>query len=636
MSLSRCHRVRFLPEGAWVQVLPSETLKDAARKIGIEMMSACGGQGTCKKCGVRVLSGKCRMGMDLLSPALKARGHILACQAYPEDDLTVEVPVESRLTGAGALLRHEEIAVPGYESGPDRYPLSPLARKVHVTVDPPTLSENMCDLDRLLKSLRTHSDSPATPTISLPVLRKLPQLLRANDGKVAITIVHLGDHDEIVQVDPSPQPHPCVGLAIDIGTTTVTVYLVNLKTGDTLQRLSTYNEQFVYGEDVITRIVHASRSEENLDDLRQAALRTVNGLIDQSLTAEGYAPEDLSCAVVAGNTTMTHLFLGVNPKHIRLAPYIPAAVDFPPVKAGETGLHINPQGYIFPLPSVGSYVGGDIVAGALSSGIADSSEMRMLVGVGTNGGVVVGNEEFLVASACSIGPAFEGGGITCGMRSVPGAIHRVTIEDKGNRIHLETVGDEKPIGLCGSGLVEALASLVRSGALDRSGNFSRDAARLRITDEDNDPEFVLLASEETQLCRDLALATSDVKNLMRAKAALFSGMQHLVTSIGLTMADIKRIYVAGAFGSHMDIRSAVEIGMLADVEASRHIVVGNSSVKGARLCLLSQEALREATSIAAKMTYLELSVDPTYMDEFMAANFLPHTNLSLFPSVSAQ
>jgi len=214
--------------------------------------------------------------------------------------------------------------------------------------------------------------------------------------------------------------------------------------------------------------------------------------------------------------------------------------------------------------------------------------------------------------------------------------NRVTIEDKGNRIHLETVGDEKPIGLCGSGLVEALASLVRSGALDRSGNFSRDAARLRITDEDNDPEFVLLASEETQLCRDLALATSDVKNLMRAKAALFSGMQHLVTSIGLTMADIKRIYVAGAFGSHMDIRSAVEIGMLADVEASRHIVVGNSSVKGARLCLLSQEALREATSIAAKMTYLELSVDPTYMDEFMAANFLPHTNLSLFPSVSAQ
>jgi len=636
MPSARQHRVRFLPEGAWVEVSPAESLKDAAQKIGIPIMSVCGGQGTCEKCAVRVLSGRYRLATEIESPFLRARGYILACQAFPAEDMTVEVPVESRLSGASALLQHHEIVVPGYEAGLDRYPLNPLAEQVLLSVAKPSLSENLCDFDRLLKSLREKVGSSVKTSINLSALRQLPRSLRAAEGTVAVTIVHINGESEIIRLNPHPDPPPCLGLAIDVGTTTVTVFLVNLKTGETLQRLSTYNEQFIYGEDVITRIIHASRSEENLEALRQAALRTVNGLIDQCLAEAGFVPDDLACAVVAGNTTMTHLFLGIDPSYIRLEPYIPAATDFPPIKAKEVGLHIHPEGYVFSLPCVGSYVGGDIVAGVLTCGVAEGNEMRMLADLGTNGEVVVGNNEFLVAAACSIGPAFEGGGITCGMRSVPGAIERVEIEGGGERVSVKTVGDEKPIGLCGSGLVEALAALVRSGILDRSGNFNSGAGRTRISDEDGYPEFVLLPAAETGLGRDITITTSDVKNLIRAKAALFSGMRHLVSSIGVTIGDMERIYVAGAFGSHLDIRSAIEIGMLADVDAGKHIVVGNSSVKGARLCLLSQEAMKEAAAIANKMTYLELSVDPTYMEQFMAANFLPHTDLSLFPTVTGE
>jgi uncharacterized 2Fe-2S/4Fe-4S cluster protein (DUF4445 family) len=634
MSLEKRNRVRFLPEGVWVEVSPDETLMEAARRIGIEIASACGGQGTCGRCKVRILSGKARSKKEVGSPALARMGYVLSCQTYPEEDLTVEIPMDSRVGRARATIRHEEIEAPGYEVGLERYPLNPLARKLALSIPKPSLLENVNDLTRLSNAIRKEIGWSGDIDISLSALRGLPELLRKGEWKVTVTLGKIGDRLEIIRVEPGWSNTPPLGLAIDVGTTTITVYLVDLRNGKTIQRLATYNEQFIYGEDVITRIIYASKGEGNLEGLRQAALRSVNQLIEEALKEEGYELWDISCAVLAGNTTMTHIFLGIDPKYIRLEPYIPAAVRFPPIRAKEIGLKMNPDGYVFAIPCVGSYVGGDVVAGTLISGISESKGIGMLVDIGTNGEIVVGNEEFMVSCACSMGPAFEGGGITCGMRSVSGAIHRVRIGEGGEEVWVGTIGGERAIGICGSGLIELLASLLDAGILDMSGNFRKDMRCSRLREVDGEDEFVLLWSYETGLGRDMTITQSDIKNLIRAKAAMYAGIRYLLKSVGIDLKDVERIYVAGAFGSHLDIRSAIRIGMFPDIGEERYVVTGNSSVKGARLALLSYDALKAMDMVASKITYIELSTETSYMEEFVSANFLPHTDLSLFPSVT--
>ncbi len=640
-------RIRFLPEGVSIFVEESTPVLLAARDAGIEIASVCGGQGTCGKCLVRLLSGKARMTerVSMISEELRSEGYTLACQTFPVEDLVVEVPVESRLAFSEEAIKHIELEVPEHEAGLNVYPPSPMAIKVHIKMHPPSLTDNISDLTRLLNAVKralsekqgltgAQFDIGRPMRVSINALRQLPFAARAGGWEVTVTLVNCLDYWEVVRITPGVDERHVYGAAIDVGTTTVTVHIVDLKTFETVQRLAKYNEQFVFGEDVISRIAYASRNANGLNELREAALKTINSLLKHAVSSLGISHDDIACATVAGNTVMTHLLLGIDPANIRIEPYIPAATVFPPLKASDAGIAIHQDGCVLIFPCVASYVGGDIVAGTLISGMSLRDEICLLIDMGTNGEMVLGNRDFMVACACSIGPAFEGSGITCGMRSVRGAISSVRIDPKNLDVSVKTIGDAKPIGICGSGLVDLLAEMRHANIIDMAGNFAErnGSGRLRQT-ADGDLEFVLMHSKDAGIARDITITQSDIKNLIRSKAAVYAALRSMLNSIGMEVNQIKRIFVAGAFGSHLNVRGAIEIGLLPDIAEDRFIVLGNSSVKGARLALLSRAAFDEAHRIASKMTYIELSVDPGYMSEFISANFIPHTDLRQFPSV---
>lgn len=641
-------RIRFLPEGISIFAEEDTSILSAANDAGIEIASICGGQGTCGKCVVRLLSGKAKMTnrVAILSEKNRSEGYTLACQTFPSEDLVVEVPVESRLSFAEDAIKHIELEVPEHEIGLNVYPPSPMAIKVRIKLRPPSITDNLSDLTRMLngirRSLNDKRDAIQLPfgierpiSITIDAMRQLPRALRAGNWEVTATLVNCCDRWEVVRVTSGNDERHAYGAAIDVGTTTVTVHIVDLETHETVQRLAKYNEQFVFGEDVISRVAYASREEGALSELREAALRTINSLLRHATASLGISQDDIACAVVAGNTVMTHLLHGIDPTNIRIEPYIPAAVTFPPLKANEVGISILGDGYIFTFPCVASYVGGDIVAGTLVSGIALRDSFSLLIDMGTNGEMVLGNKDFMVTCACSIGPAFEGSGITCGMRSVRGAISSVQIDPKTLNVMFKTIGDAKPIGICGSGLVDLLAEMRRSKLIDMSGNFSEGLSNGKLRRmADGDLEFVIVKAKDAGIKRDITITQSDIRNLIRSKAAVYAALRSMLNSVGIKVTDIKRIFVAGAFGSHLNVRRAIEIGLLPDMPEDIFVVLGNSSVKGARLALLSQAAFDEAHKIASKMTYIELSVDPSYMEEFISANFLPHTDLRQFPSVN--
>jgi uncharacterized 2Fe-2S/4Fe-4S cluster protein (DUF4445 family) len=628
--------VRFVPDDLTVRVPAGTSLRRAAGMAGIELKSACGGEGTCGQCLVRVLEGEgARFLGGNISPGRRREGYLPACRTVVEGDLVVEVPDFARLVRhrvlvdrirKGEVLAEEDTDVIG------RFGLEPFLSRLTLKLDPPNLTENASDWTRLAAALRREAGDPElTVGTRLDLLRRLPKVLREGDWEATVWLCG-SDRParlEVVDVAPGVFGGPDLGLAVDIGTTSVVVHLVDLDRGATLATRGTFNRQSRYGDDVITRIIHASETERGLRELNEAVIETVNGLVDGLCLAADVRAADIRSVVAAGNTTMEHLFLGIPPDFIRLEPYIPAAVEFPVVTAGELGLAVNPAAQVRCVPSVASYVGGDIVAGVLATGLCDRDEVSLFIDIGTNGEMVLGNREWMVACACSAGPCFEGGGITHGMRAVPGAIEGLDI-GPGYEVRVETVGGEPPKGICGSGLVDALAKLKDAGVIDRAGKFQEvDTPRRR--DGPDGAEFVLVTAEEGPV--EIVITEADVKNLIRAKGAVYAGIRSLLRAVDLETGDITRIDIAGGFGNYLNIRDAVRIGMLPDVDRSCYRFVGNTSVKGARASLLSRKAFETARSLARKMTYLELSAGSGFMDEFTSALFLPHTDLTLFPSV---
>jgi len=342
---------------------------------------------------------------------------------------------------------------------------------------------------------------------------------------------------------------------------------------------------------------------------------------------------DLHIAVVAGNTTMVHLFLGLSPKYIRLDPYVPTAVLYPAVTATEIGLDINSNAWVLCMPSVASYVGGDIVAGVLATKIALREETILFIDIGTNGEIVLGNKGWLICCSCSAGPAFEGSGITFGMRAMKGAIERVSIDSTNFEVFVMTIGTRQPIGICGSGLIDCIAKLRQVGLIDRTGKFNNEIETMRLRKNGEGMEFVLVWAQETECGKDIVLTENDIKNIIRSKGAVFAGIQSLLRTTQMDLSQIDRILIAGGFGNYLNIHDAIEIGLLPDTEYNKYEFAGNTSIKGAQLALLSEEAHREAEKIANMMTYLELSSGNLFMEEFVAALFLPHTDLNLFPSI---
>ncbi|MFA5350795.1 MAG: ASKHA domain-containing protein, partial [Candidatus Omnitrophota bacterium] len=461
-------------------------------------------------------------------------------------------------------------------------------------------------------------------------IRQLGELLRDSEWKVTLTLGKRNDTVEIVLVESGDTTNKNFGLCFDIGTTTISGQLVDLNSKKILGTKATYNQQATFGNDVITRIVYAGQSD-GLEKLHEAVCSTMNQMILELIQENNVDLNDVNCIVCSGNTTMIHLLLSVDPAHIRKEPYVPTANFLPVLRAAEAGININPRGLLSCVPGVSSYVGGDITAGVLSSGIYQKDELCMLIDIGTNGEIVLGSKDFLVACAASAGPAFEGSGVTSGMRASSGAIQKIDIGKTDFTVKYSTIGNKKPRGICGSGYIDLLSSMLEAGIIDKGGKIKATGKRIRQTDTGR--EFVVCFKEEADSLLDIVINEADIENLKRSKAAIYSASAILVKHMGLSFPEISKIFIAGGFGTCLDIEKAVRIGLLPDLARSKFVFIGNSALAGANQILLSNQAMAIADTLAFKITYFELSVDPGYMDEYSQALFFPHTDLTKFPSV---
>ena len=624
------HTVRFLPSNTEAQVSPGTLISEAAIMAGIEDLHLpCGGSGTCGRCLVEVVDGSVDYSGDTrLGKALADKRLLMSCQTKVTGDLTVRVSeaheTSMRVVGDSHFLIGEEYL-------PDRHSLTPLYRAIKLTVPPASIDEHYSDWQRLVRELSKEvGQIPATTDIW--TLRDLAGALRAQDGKVTVLIQRDNGGVRVSDLRAGHKAVNAYGVAIDIGTTTVAVQLVDLVDGHVLASRTSYNAQIRLGADVIARIDYA-RTPARLRDLYALVLETVNELIACVASDGGLRPEEVRAAFVAGNPTMMHLFLALLPRYIREAPYVPTLNAVPSLFAGEIGLRINSQAVVAFAPGVGSYVGGDITAGLLCTEIPTNSEgVFLFLDIGTNGEVVLGNADWMLSCACSAGPAFEGSGIKCGMRATQGAIEYVEISDDGRYVSFDVIGGGKPVGICGSGLICLLGQLLLRGVVDRSGRFNMNLDTPRLIRIGSQNAFLI--DYDNNGAPDMVITEADIENLMRTKAAIYAACSLILSNVGLEWNAISRVYIAGGFGRYIQIEDAILIGLLPDLPYDKFAYIGNSSLTGAYIALLSSEHRRRLSEIASKMTYIDLGSDPKYMDSYLAALFLPHTDMGQFPSVA--
>jgi len=607
-----------------VEVPAGTSLLEAAAEAGLLLEAECGGRGTCGSCLMEV-----RAAGPGGEPLDEAARLVYGCREVVDRDLvaTPLATVSERrrvVTGCSYLLAQRTRLASGE--------LRPVCRGVPLEVPPPTLERAVSDRGRLVRAV-AGAAGVAKVRISLQVLRGLPDVVRRAEGRLVAALWDEDGAARVTDLRAGGPPPGFVGVACDLGTSTVAVQLLDLDEGRTLAVASDYNRQVRSGADVVTRIDQAGRPG-GLDRLRDQALTTLRVLLRRVCAQADLSPTDIRALVVSGNTTMVHLLLGVQPRHIREEPYVPVFAELPSVRAVDLGLEVHPQARLWPVPAVGSFVGGDIVSGLLCvRRFVEPGELYLFVDIGTNGEIVLGSDDWQLTCACSAGPAFEGSGVRCGMRAAPGAIERIELTDDGDVAHLDVVGGGRPKGLCGSGLIQLLGELLRTGLVDRGGQLRDDPPHPRIVRHGQVWAYVVVRGEQTDSGLDLLLTDSDLENLVRTKAAIFSGCSLLLKKVGLAWSDLQRVYVAGGFGRYVAVEQAVTIGLLPDVPEDRFVFLGNSSLAGARLALLSTEERDRALELARTMTYVELSAEPGYMDEYTGALFLPHTDLGVFPSV---
>jgi len=625
----KTYRVTFIPEEKSIEVKEGATIAEAANRADIFINNLCGGEGVCGECRVKIIKGEA--GADehtptVLSQEERDRGFVLACQTEIHGDLEIEIPPKSRLEEE-KIMTTEKASL----NGPDVsfFPFKPIVRKIFIELSPPNLEDNITDIERISRELRRkigwHSYE-----ISLNCLQNLSDNLRDHDWKVTATVVKDKDRYRIQKIEPLNTTDQNYGMAIDVGTTSVVAQLIDLKRGKVLGVEGTHNMQAQYGEDVISRMIYAC-GKGGLHLLHQAIIKNINSLIETLAGENKISPEEITAIVAAGNTTMSHFLLGLTPCSIRLEPYVPTADIYPQILAKEIGIHIRPHGIFETIPSVASYVGGDIVAGVMSCGIADHSEVRGLIDIGTNGEIAIGNNEWLVCCSASAGPAFEGGGTRCGMRATKGAIEKLEILD-GN-LKYQTIGNAGPRGICGSGLIDCICALVKNRIIGSDGKFNRETGDARLIFEDDVPQYVIAQPDETETGDPIVITESDIDNLIKSKGAVFAAIKSLTDYIGLSFDQLESFYVAGGFGNYLNIHNAIAIGLLPDIPQEKIKFIGNSSLTGARMALLSEKALEKCLAISKSMTNIELSNYQPFMDAYVAALFLPHTDRRLFPSI---
>jgi uncharacterized 2Fe-2S/4Fe-4S cluster protein (DUF4445 family) len=633
-------RLTFKPYDLTVDVPAGENLLRAAVAAGVHINASCGGEGVCGKCKILLESGELESTRSgLLSNEEWDLGYRQACQSWVRGDVVVRIPPESLLDRrtltrrrGGIGLRPSPIDLAALKAA-GLY--NPAFQKKFVKLPPASLADNVCDLSRLENGLaRQHGlDNLAHDFF---MLRKLAGVMRQEDFQVTATLdfaQRLSRKPRVVNLEPGDTRQQHYALAVDIGTTTVWVQLLDLARGEILGQAADYNAQMSYGDDVITRIVY-SQKDQGLQKLQRSVVATINQVMHRVLKRHKLRVSEISHLTVAGNTTMTHLFYGIDPKFIRLTPYTPAVCHFPPVRARDLGLELPEHVFIYCVSSVSSYVGGDIVAGVLGSGIYKDPKLTLYIDIGTNGEIVIGNQQWLACAACSAGPAFEGGGIKFGMRATAGAIEEASINPQTFEPMIITIDMVKPKGICGSGLINLMAALMEADIILPNGKFRDDLDTPRIRMGDSGREYVLAMAPDTHGGQDITLSEADIDNLMRAKGAMFAGYLTLLENVGLRLQDLEQVILAGAFGQFINIENAIAIGLLPDLPREQYHFVGNGSLQGATLLAFSRELLEEERRVADMMTNFELSETPGYMNQYIAALFLPHTQMEYFPTVS--
>ncbi len=622
-----------------VTAAPDSNLLQVAREANVAIDAPCSGNGSCGKCKVRLVEGQ------LFSPQT---GHIsdeeyadgwrLSCGSKILSDVTVLVPdiasaYQSRmktadLSSGAEIAVFEKIQSEIRDAGVD---FTNDFIVLDVAMEEPTLDDTMPDNERLIWAVQAVME---VETVELPyfVMRKLARVLRESDFSVKIVGEHLDNVLKVYDVRPADDETPMVGMAVDIGTTTVAGVLVDLQTGKLLAKASTGNGQIRYGADVINRIVEQAK-DGGVKRLQDAIIKdTLRPLLASLCASAGIKVSQILRVCVASNTTMNHLLLGMDGQPVRMEPYIPSFFYIHDLKAAEIGLNVNPSAALRIAPNIGSYVGGDITAGTLATLLWNKEEFSLFVDLGTNGEIVFGNQDFMMSCACSAGPAFEGGDISCGMRATDGAIEAVTLDVDTMEPAFTIVGDagQKPVGLCGSGIIDMISELFRCGIINAKGLFVREGSRI-ARDQHGMGRYILATPAESATGREISLTEVDIDSFIRAKGAIYSAIDTLLSSMDMDASVLEHVYVAGGIGSGINMKNAIYIGMFPAVEVEKYEYVGNSSLAGAYAMVLSDPANAKVEELAQNMTYVELSTHPGYMDNFVAACFLPHTDSWRFP-----
>ncbi|CED94760.1 Ferredoxin [Romboutsia ilealis] len=637
-------KVTFTSHNKEIYCNKGEKLLDVARDAEIFIDAPCNGNVSCGKCKVRLIKGKVDTEKTHhIKDEEWNQGYILACNTKVIEDIDIEVP--SKLSASMHGMKIE-----GSDKKKDKEVFDRAKKiieennfefktnivKTYIEIDEPTLDDNISDIDRIERYVRNHLGYDEID-FTIELLRKVPTVIREDNFKVTITYIKKKNKITILNIESGNTENKLYGVAIDIGTTSVVICLVDLYTKEIVDKASSGNAQIKYGADVIHRIVYSTK-KNGLKELNEAVVEeTINPLLDSIYTRNSVDKDNVVSLVVAGNTTMTSLFLGVYTDFLRQEPFIPPFLKSPRLIGKDVRLNINDSAYVFIAPSVASYVGGDITAGVLSAGIWSSEENVLFIDLGTNGEIVFGNRDYMMSCACSAGPAFEGGGISCGMRASNGAIEKVKIDKETLKPTLTTIGDVSPIGICGSGIIDLICQMLLTGIIDRRGKIHRDIDNERIIfNEYETGEYVLAFKEEYNLDQDITINEVDIDNFIKAKGAIYSGASVLIESLGMDFSVIDKVYIAGGIGNNLDIENSILIGLLPDIEREKFIYIGNSSLVGSYLALISKDAKKKLQEIGSEITYVELSVYPTYMDEFISACFLPHTNIEQFPTIKSK
>ncbi len=629
-SLSKEFSVVFLPDDVRIKIPKGTTLLEAAQKADIYVNASCNGQGSCGKCRLILESGTLgNKPTSLLSDREKENGYMLACQTKIADNIVIRIPeetLEKKLKTAGMGVDATQNLAGLVQK------FDPMVKKYTLKLEPPTMEDTVSDLERLKRNLRRAKCDTVKMSSGIRVMRQLTQAVRQDNWKVTASVLQKKCSLELVDVRPVSQEEKSLGMAVDIGTTSIVVYLVDMQTGEVLSAASGHNSQSSCGDDVINRIVCSEK--KGIKKLQKMALSTINNLAQRALASLAQSHKNIENITISGNTTMVHLLLGIDARHIRREPYIPTISEFPIIKARNMGLKAAHYAGVFVMPGPAGYVGGDIVSGILYTGFHKKADITLFIDVGTNGEIVLGNNEFLMTAACSAGPAFEGGGIRWGMRAEEGAIEKITLNSETFEPDYITVDNKTARGICGSGMIDLLSEMHIKGVLGQDGRFRINPGHPRMTVFNDESAFILEFAKNIDSEEDIIFTQSDIRSLTLSKAAIYAGFTVLLEEVGMDFSMVDQMIITGGFGQYLDIEKAITIGLFPDIQREKFRYMGNSSIAGAYMALLSNTHRQQAIKISDSMTYVDFSSSTRFMEEFTKAQFLPHTESKLFPSVT--